>query len=120
MLDRVICAVPALGAPVPWSGGWLDAKRRAREQPESERLRRIVVIANAAAKAMGHAFGPAGDWDAVLALPELRQAARVDLPGSLSPERLVELIQAQQEHLDQYVQHMASTESTVPPVPRMD
>ncbi len=88
--------------------------------PESERLRRIVVIANAAAKAMGHAFGPAGDWDAVLALPELRQAARVDLPGSLSPERLVELIQAQQEHLDQYVQHMASTESTVPPVPRLD
>ena len=82
--------------------------------PESERLRRAVAVANCAAKAMGHAFSQPSDWDACLALPELYQTCRLDVAGSPSPERLLESIRSQQEHLDLYVAHMDST--TEPPV----
>ena len=86
--------------------------------PESERLRRAVVVANSAAKAMGYAFSEPTGWDACLTLPELREVVRHDVQASVTPERLIESIQAQQEHLDQYVQHMAST-TDPPPTPRI-
>lgn len=82
--------------------------------PESERLRRAVTVANCAAKAMGYAFSQPSDWSACLALPELQETVRLDVPGSPTPERLIESIQAQQEHLDQYVTSMASTTESRP------
>ncbi len=88
--------------------------------PDSERLRRVVAVANASAKAMGFAFGPESGWDSVLALPELSEVVRLDVPAAHTPERLVETIQSQQEHLEQYVEHMASTDVPKPSTSRFE
>jgi HD-like signal output (HDOD) protein len=88
--------------------------------PETERLRRAVAVANCAAKAMGYAFSQPTDWETCLALPELHQVVRSDVPHAGSPEHLLTSIREQQEHLDQYVQHMSSTTETPPPRRRLE
>lgn len=75
---------------------------------EAGRLVRGAAAANQAAKAMGYASSQPRTWDEVLGDPVWPLLIREDLPRFDGPEAIVDELQAQQTHLDEYVQHLTS------------
>ena len=74
--------------------------------PETDRLIRATAAANLAAKVMGFALDQPLDWNEAACDPIWQRLLEHDLPHVGEVDVLVEDLQQQQEHLEQYVSAM--------------
>lgn len=92
--------------------------------PETDRLIRATVAANAVSKAMGYSFTSSLSWRACLSLPVWQTILETDLPRYGDLKTLVQELRDQREHLDYYVQNLTASalssvrDSNVRPRPR--
>ncbi|MEX1055005.1 MAG: HDOD domain-containing protein [Rhodothermales bacterium] len=76
--------------------------------PDTDTLIMATAAANMAAKVMGYEVSESVETDALSEDPIWRELANKDLPGERDPQRFVEDLLQQQEHLDEYVSHLTS------------
>ena len=86
--------------------------------PETDRLVRAAAVANQAAKAMGYAFTQSTSWDECVEDPAWARIITADLPHLGTTAALVEELKGQQEHLDQYLEHLIDSRTKDQPPER--
>lgn len=81
---------------------------RPTDQTETDRVVRAVAVANLATKAMGYAFTKDLSWERCVEAPVWSAFAHTNSTRYADEVALLEDMQAQQEHLDQYVHELTS------------
>ena len=76
---------------------------KAGPDEEEKRVVSAVAVANAATRSMGHAFDDTTSWEECAAHPAWALFAPYAPPGLNTPEELIDVVKAQQEALDLYV-----------------
>lgn len=87
-----------------------------QEEPPA-RMLRAVTAANRAAKAMGHAFNDAIDWDACMDHPVWSLLLEHDLPELDDARHLRDALRVEQDSVDAYVEHLTYDDGALPSPP---